>query len=170
MFCIYLLVMPKYWGKQIFTHGRFPEVGEKQKAQKKEKEKKKKLGENNGQLRFVRHHGWRTQTRLDQKKQGEKEREREDRKSVLTMVSTYAWTNNGYACEHHRRWRTQTAWTNKLFVYPIYREDLQEVDVEKKVRENNGQLHIQGSRLDQKTQTKPEIRPLDAESWFQSRF
>ena len=28
-FCIYLLVMPKYWGKQIFTHGRFPEVGEK---------------------------------------------------------------------------------------------------------------------------------------------
>ena len=31
-FCIYLLVMPKYWGKQIFTHGRFPEVGEKQKA------------------------------------------------------------------------------------------------------------------------------------------
>ena len=36
--------MPKYWGKQIFTHGRFPEVGEKQ--------KKKKVGENNaeGQL------------------------------------------------------------------------------------------------------------------------
>ena len=28
-FCIYLLVMPKYWGKQIFTHGRFPEVVEK---------------------------------------------------------------------------------------------------------------------------------------------
>ena len=28
-FCIYLLVMPKYWGKQIFTHGRFSEVGEK---------------------------------------------------------------------------------------------------------------------------------------------
>ena len=25
-FCIYLLVMPKYWGEQIFTHGRFPEV------------------------------------------------------------------------------------------------------------------------------------------------
>ena len=28
-FCIHLLVMPKYWGKQIFRHGRFPEVGEK---------------------------------------------------------------------------------------------------------------------------------------------
>ena len=51
-FYIFLLVMPKYWGKQIFTHERFPEVGEKQKAQKKEKEKKKKkVGENNGQLR-----------------------------------------------------------------------------------------------------------------------
>ena len=28
--------------------------------------KKKKVGENNGQLRFVRHRGWRTQARLDQ--------------------------------------------------------------------------------------------------------
>ena len=25
-----------------------------------------KVGENNGQLRFIRHHGWRTQARLDQ--------------------------------------------------------------------------------------------------------
>ena len=32
--------MPKYWGKQIFTHGRFPEVGEKKKAEKKEEKKK----------------------------------------------------------------------------------------------------------------------------------
>ena len=52
--------MPKYWGKQIFSHGSFPEVGEKQKAEKK------KVGENNGQLCFVRHHGWRTQASLDQ--------------------------------------------------------------------------------------------------------
>ena len=28
--------MPKYWGKQIFTHGRFPEVGQKQKTEKRE--------------------------------------------------------------------------------------------------------------------------------------
>ena len=28
--------------------------------------KKKLVGENNGQLRFVRHHVWRTQARLDQ--------------------------------------------------------------------------------------------------------
>ena len=31
--------MPKYWGKQIFAHGRLPEVGQKQKKEKK-KEKK----------------------------------------------------------------------------------------------------------------------------------
>ena len=55
--------MPIYGEKQIFSNGSFPEVGEKQKAQKKERKrkKKKKVGENNGQLRFVRQHGWRTQ-------------------------------------------------------------------------------------------------------------
>ena len=39
--------MLKYWGKQIFTHGRFPEVGKKQKTE----ERKEKLnnGNNNGQ-------------------------------------------------------------------------------------------------------------------------
>ena len=31
-------------------------------------DQKKKVGENNGQLRFVRHHVWRTQARLDQKR------------------------------------------------------------------------------------------------------
>ena len=31
--------MPKYWGKQIFAHGSFPKVGEKQKT---EREKKKR--------------------------------------------------------------------------------------------------------------------------------
>ena len=41
--CIYLLVMPKYWGKQIFTHGSFPEVGQKQKTEgKKEKIQRRK--------------------------------------------------------------------------------------------------------------------------------
>ena len=40
-FCIYLLVMPKYWGGNYFAHGRFPEVGQKQKTEKKrEKERK----------------------------------------------------------------------------------------------------------------------------------
>ena len=46
-FCMNLLVMPKYWGKQMFTHGRFPEVGQKQKTEKKEKAK---VGNNNGHL------------------------------------------------------------------------------------------------------------------------
>ena len=31
--------MPKYWGKQIFSHGSFPEVGQKQKNGEKEEEK-----------------------------------------------------------------------------------------------------------------------------------
>ena len=35
-FCIYLLVMSKYWGKQIFTHGSFLKVGQKQKKERKE--------------------------------------------------------------------------------------------------------------------------------------
>ena len=41
--------MPKYWGKQIFTHGSFPEVGQKQKTEKKERERAK-VGNNKGQL------------------------------------------------------------------------------------------------------------------------
>ena len=42
--------MPKYWGKQIFAHGRFPEVGQNQKTER-EKRRRKKLndGNNNGQ-------------------------------------------------------------------------------------------------------------------------
>ena len=39
--CKYLLVMPNYQGKQIFTHGRFPEVGQKQKTEREKKEKKR---------------------------------------------------------------------------------------------------------------------------------
>ena len=31
--------MPKYWGKQIFTHGRFPEVGQNQKTEREKKER-----------------------------------------------------------------------------------------------------------------------------------
>ena len=33
--------MPKYWGKQIFTHGSFPEVGQKQKTEREKKREKK---------------------------------------------------------------------------------------------------------------------------------
>ena len=55
--------MPKYWGKQIFTHGRFPEVGQKQKTEERER-KKEGLndGNNNGQaMHGARKHAWRTQ-------------------------------------------------------------------------------------------------------------
>ena len=55
---------PKYWGKQIFAHGRFPEVGQKQKTEKKRKRKKERLndGNNNGQATHgVRKNTWRRQ-------------------------------------------------------------------------------------------------------------
>ena len=35
--------MPKYWVKNYFAHGRFPEVGQKEKTEKKkEREKERK--------------------------------------------------------------------------------------------------------------------------------
>ena len=55
--------MPKYWGIQIFTHGRFPEVGKKQKTEERER-KKERLndGNNNGQATHgARKHAWVTQ-------------------------------------------------------------------------------------------------------------
>ena len=33
--------MPKYWVKNYFAHGRFPEVGQKQKTEKKERERER---------------------------------------------------------------------------------------------------------------------------------
>ena len=55
--------MPKYWGKQIFAHGRFPEVGQKQKTEREKKEKKRgpNDGDNNGQATHgARKHAWST--------------------------------------------------------------------------------------------------------------
>ena len=34
--------MPKYWVKNYFTHGRFLEVGQKQKTEKKKKKEREK--------------------------------------------------------------------------------------------------------------------------------
>ena len=34
--------MPKYWGGNYFAHGRFPEVGQKQKTEKKNKKEREK--------------------------------------------------------------------------------------------------------------------------------
>ena len=39
---IYLLVIPNYWGKQIFTHWRFPKVGQKQNTEGKKERRAKK--------------------------------------------------------------------------------------------------------------------------------
>ena len=51
--------MPKYWVKNYFAHGSFPEVGQKQKTEKK---KKRKRPNNNGQATHGAHkHAWRTQ-------------------------------------------------------------------------------------------------------------
>ena len=49
--------MPKYWGKQIFSLGRFPEVGQKQKTEKK---KERKLVITMASYTLQRHLGWRT--------------------------------------------------------------------------------------------------------------
>ena len=55
--------MPKYWVENFFAHGRFPEVGQKQKTEKKEEEEERlNDGENNGQATHgARKHAWRTQ-------------------------------------------------------------------------------------------------------------
>ena len=56
--------MPKYWVKNYFAHGSFPEVGQKQKTERKKKEKKERLnnGNNNGQATHgALQHAWRTQ-------------------------------------------------------------------------------------------------------------
>ena len=42
--------MPKYWGKQIFSLGRFPEVGQKQKTEREKEKERLNDGNNNGQL------------------------------------------------------------------------------------------------------------------------
>ena len=53
--------MPKYWVKNYFAHGRFSEVGQKQKTEKKKKERLNN-GDNNGQATHgARKHAWRTQ-------------------------------------------------------------------------------------------------------------
>ena len=45
--------MPKYWVKNYFAHGRFPEVGQKQKTEKERKKERLNDGNNNGQLHIA---------------------------------------------------------------------------------------------------------------------
>ena len=44
--------MPKYWGKHIFAHERFPLSGSKEEEGEKKKRKRANDGNNNGQLRI----------------------------------------------------------------------------------------------------------------------
>ena len=57
--------MPKYWCKNYFAHGSFPELDKQQKTEKKKKReerKRPKVGDNNGQATHGAHkHAWRTQ-------------------------------------------------------------------------------------------------------------
>ena len=41
--------MPKCWVQNYFAHGSFPEVGQKQKTEKKKERDRAKVGDNNGQ-------------------------------------------------------------------------------------------------------------------------
>ena len=61
--------MPKYWVKHYFAHGRFPEVGQKQKTEKERKKERLNDGDNNGQATHgARKHAWRTQAAWANKK------------------------------------------------------------------------------------------------------
>ena len=54
--------MPKYWGKLIFAHGRFPEVGQNQKTKRKERKKRLNDGNKNDQATHgARKQAWCTQ-------------------------------------------------------------------------------------------------------------
>ena len=47
--------MPKYWGKNYFAHRSFPEVGQKQKTEKKQRKRRERPNDCNtiGQLRIA---------------------------------------------------------------------------------------------------------------------
>ena len=61
----FFLDIPSSYAKILeetnFQTREFPRSGSKAEGVGKKEKKKKKVGENNRQLRFVRHHGWRTQ-------------------------------------------------------------------------------------------------------------
>ena len=61
--------MPQYWGKQISTHGRFPEVGPKHETKKKKKREKRRdrtMVITMASYALQHHLGWHTQSCLGQ--------------------------------------------------------------------------------------------------------
>ena len=107
-FCIYLLVMPKYWVKNYFAHGRFPKVGQKQKTEEKEeREKDWTMVITMAKLRMAH-----ASTHCARKPPGPKERKRER----LNNGENNGQATHG-ACKH--AWRTQAAWANfSFFIHP----------------------------------------------------
>ena len=108
--------MPKYWGKQMFTHGSFPEVGQKQKTEEKEERererKKERLnnGNNNGQATHgARKHAWRTQAAWAKKlfKNGQ---------LPWQLPSLVAYANHLYQFLGNNTYQLK----NKIFIYIIY--------------------------------------------------
>ena len=91
--------MPKYWVKNYFTRGRFPEVEQKQKTEKKEKKQKLVITMAKLSMAHASKHGAR-------KPPGPKERKKRERAKV--------GDNNGQATHGARKhaWRTQAAWAN----------------------------------------------------------
>ena len=106
--------MPKYWVKNYFAHGSFPEVGQKQKTEKKKNKiyplifflhisssYAKILGETNFHKREITRSGLKA-------KDGEKKKEREKEERL------YDGDNNGQATHGARKhaWSMQAAWAN----------------------------------------------------------
>ena len=97
--------MPKYCWKQICTHGSFPEVGQKQKTEKKRANNDK----NNGQLCIA------TPPRVAHAKPpGPKKKER--KRERLNDGN-----NNGQATHGARKhaWRTQAAWAKMQYLMEV---------------------------------------------------
>ena len=86
--------MPKYWGKQIFTHGRFPEVGQKQKTEREKKREKRR-----DRTMVI------TMAKIHMVHASQKERKRLN-----------DGNNTGQATHGTRKhtWRTQAAWAKNL--------------------------------------------------------
>ena len=88
--------MPKYWVKNYFAHGRFPEVGQKQKTEEKEEEERLNDGDNNGQATHgARKHAWRTQAAWAKKEN-----------SVTNIFIYWAWA---FMSSTLRAWPTKYA-------------------------------------------------------------
>ena len=107
--------MPKYWGKQIFAHGRFPEVGQKQKTEKKERERERLSdGNNNGQATHgARKHAWRTQAAWAKR---EKKRERLNDSNNNGQLRIANATSGG---------ARKAAWANSHALYILRKPSLQ---------------------------------------------